>query len=288
MLKKRTTPLGTAAVRNFDEFCALLNVIMTTAPVFATESKWNLEPAGLVGFPINALLNWPMATDAGTSVFANSLVNAAFKRILEAWSKWLLTEESRYVLTSVRDGPVSSDLAPHAIAWLSDPAKGQMVEVAFNWMGDSRPSPLPAFEDLFDCKAKDEYLGFRSWDDFFTRSFNEKWRPLDGPTGHQPFGVPGRYSRDESVVVQACESAPLVISTGVEANASFWLKGQPYSLNDMLYYDDLAPHFYGGTVYQAFLSALSYHKCALLRKERLRHRTKSVMRPFPRRGGTPP
>ena len=71
MLKKRTTPLGTAAVRNFDEFCALLNVIMTTAPVFATESKWNLEPAGLVGFPINALLNWPMATDAGTPAAEN-------------------------------------------------------------------------------------------------------------------------------------------------------------------------------------------------------------------------
>jgi len=45
----------------------------------------------------------------------------------------------------------------------------------------------------------------------------------------------------------------------VEPSDQFWLKGQYYSLGDMLNYDELAEQFYGGTVYQAFLSALSYH-----------------------------
>ena len=40
----------------------------------------------------------------------------------------------------------------------------------------------------------------------------------------------------------------------------FFVKGQPYSPLDMLAHDPLAQKFGGGTVYQAFLSALSYHR----------------------------
>lgn len=40
----------------------------------------------------------------------------------------------------------------------------------------------------------------------------------------------------------------------------FWIKGQPYSLIDLLHNDPLTSEFVGGTLYQAFLSALSYHR----------------------------
>jgi len=40
----------------------------------------------------------------------------------------------------------------------------------------------------------------------------------------------------------------------------FWLKGQPYSLHEMLDGDDSVDRFVGGTVYQAFLSATDYHR----------------------------
>jgi phosphatidylserine decarboxylase len=46
----------------------------------------------------------------------------------------------------------------------------------------------------------------------------------------------------------------------VKVQDKFWLKGQPYSLNDMLNFDPSAKLFEGGTVYQAFLSALSFHR----------------------------
>jgi phosphatidylserine decarboxylase len=46
----------------------------------------------------------------------------------------------------------------------------------------------------------------------------------------------------------------------VKARDRFWIKGQPYSLDHMLADDSLAPQFVGGTIYQAFLSALSYHR----------------------------
>lgn len=44
------------------------------------------------------------------------------------------------------------------------------------------------------------------------------------------------------------------------ARDKFWVKGQPYSVLDMLSHDALAHDFIGGTIYQAFLSALSYHR----------------------------
>ncbi|MBW9143160.1 phosphatidylserine decarboxylase [Lactobacillus crispatus] len=40
----------------------------------------------------------------------------------------------------------------------------------------------------------------------------------------------------------------------------FWIKGHPYSLLDLLHNDPWTSKFEGGTIYQAFLSALSYHR----------------------------
>lgn len=82
------TPLGQIEVQSFDEFLALLNGIMTTAPE-AYQDIPTHEPSGLIGFPINALLDWPMATRSGYHFFANALVNQQFKKILDYWAQFL-------------------------------------------------------------------------------------------------------------------------------------------------------------------------------------------------------
>jgi phosphatidylserine decarboxylase len=46
----------------------------------------------------------------------------------------------------------------------------------------------------------------------------------------------------------------------VKRQDRFWIKSQPYSLNDMLAGDRSVDQFVGGTVYQAFLSATDYHR----------------------------
>ncbi len=46
----------------------------------------------------------------------------------------------------------------------------------------------------------------------------------------------------------------------MKARDRFWIKAQPYSVLHMLADDALAPQFVGGTIYQAFLSAFSYHR----------------------------
>jgi phosphatidylserine decarboxylase len=54
------------------------------------------------------------------------------------------------------------------------------------------------------------------------------------------------------VIVSACESTPYAITVDVQRRDRFWIKSQPYSLEDMLAGDEAVEQFVGGTVYQAF------------------------------------
>jgi len=241
---QQTTPLGwQGEPTNFEDFLTLLNAIMFTAPeAYQTGSGSSQQPAGLIGFPINALLDWPMATSFGYDVFSNALVNQQFKKILDYWSTFLVTEDSRYVLV---EGDPQEDVIP----WLSPTAQTEMIAVAQQALGQP-PNPIgpqATFADIFNCNPDDPYYGYKSWDDFFTRTFRDGVRPVYAPN-------------NDNMIVNACESAPLGIAQNVSLSDQFWLKGQPYSLENMLNFDDYASQFAGGTVYQAFLSALSYHR----------------------------
>lgn len=106
---------------------------------------------------------------------------------------------------------------------------------------------MPGFVDDVRCEPGKPHDGFSSWDDFFTRRFREGRRPVAAPD-------------DKRVIVNACESAPYKIARGVKAIDRFWIKSQPYSLSHMFGADPAHRDFVGGTIYQAFLSALSYHR----------------------------
>jgi phosphatidylserine decarboxylase len=241
--KKKTPLVWEPEPMDFEEFLRLLNAIMLTAPeAYQQGPSSDLQPSGMIGFPINALLDWPMGTSFGYDVFSNALINQQFKKILNHWSTFLVTEASRYVL--VKNNPSNN-----ALGWLSQPVQAELVAAAKGALGQS-PNPIPqdaTFADIFNCNPSDRYYGFKSWDDFFTRTFRAGVRPVCGKD-------------DDSVIVNACESAPLAITRNVALSDTFWIKKQPYSLENMLNWDELTPQFEGGTVYQAFLSALSYHR----------------------------
>ena len=101
--------------------------------------------------------------------------------------------------------------------------------------------------DQFEYRPDEEHWGFTSWNDFFTRRFKDGQRPVAAPD-------------DDKVIVSACESIPYAISSSVQRRSRFWIKSQPYSLEDMLANDPSVDQFVGGTVYQAFLSATNYHR----------------------------
>lgn len=205
-------PTGKPEVRDYQHMLQLMNRIMTKAPEF--------NQTGLVGFPINAILNWPMATPAGNTAFLNEKVNRQLKKILNQWALFLASPDSRYVLND-------------------NPENG--------WFGRDAKTAMPTFAEDFQFHPNQPFYGFVSWDDFFTRQFRDGRRPVASPS-------------DDTVIANACESAPYQLVKGVKGNDAFWIKAQPYSLYHMLAGDPLVGQFEGGTVYQAFLSALSYHR----------------------------
>ena len=178
------------------------------------------DRSGLVGCPINTIFDWPMGTAAGLAAFMNQRVNSQLKKVLNAWARFLGSPDSANVLNE-------------------HPHKG--------WLGADALEAMPHFMADFVCDPTLPHWGFKSWDDFFTRRLRVGARPVAHP-------------ENPHVIVNACESAPYRIARRVNYRDRFWIKSQPYSIQHMLGNDPLAPLFAGGTVYQAFLSPLSYHR----------------------------
>ena len=175
----------------------------------------------LIGTPINAALCWPMATTAGFAAFLDRRVNAKLRAMLDYWHHFLASSASCSTLTPAPGG------------WFSAAAL---------------QSPhMQNFAETYECEPDLPHWGYTSWDDFFTRRFRPGLRPLAAPT-------------DDSIIVSAAEATPFCVQTDVKLRDSFWLKGQPYSLAHMMNNDPRAERFVGGTVYQAFLSADTYHR----------------------------
>lgn len=168
-------PSGKVQITNYHQMLQVMNRILTMAPEY--------NQTGLVGFPINAILNWPMGTPAGTEAFLNKKVNRQLKKILNKWAVFLKSPASRYVLTE-------------------HPENG--------WFGRDAKIAMPGFAEDFICDKEAPYYGFSSWDDFFTRQFRPGRRPVASPN-------------DDAVIANACESAPYRIEKNVNLVDKFWI-----------------------------------------------------------------
>lgn len=133
-------------------------------------------------------------------------------------------------------------MGDHDLGWFGKTGLGDLMQVA-----NAPYKTNLTFEEMFECDPKAKHYGYKSWDDFFTRKVRASARPVASPD-------------DDSIVANACESKVYNVARHVKLRDTFFNKGQPYSLLDMLAHDPAAAHFAGGTVYQAFLSALSYHR----------------------------
>jgi phosphatidylserine decarboxylase len=171
----------------------------------------------------------PKATQAGIAAFLDPGVNRVMGKVLNAWGVFLESLESAVVL-----GNCSS-------CWFSTTALREMTAVAN--VGETAYT----WDEIYQCDPDALYHGYQSWDSFFTRPFRDGIRPVASPD-------------NDRVIVHACESRPINIQQDVQARDQFWVKGQPYSVRDLLGHDTLADRFIGGTVYQGFLSSLNYHR----------------------------
>lgn len=210
-------------IRNVPDLVVALN--------YQIQSPIAFNDSAQIGTPINAILDWPMATKAGFAAFLRDDVDAVFKDMLVYWGTFLQSIASVETVTTAESAT--------AQGWLSPTAQSQERGLADFLDTYIVPDPTDTV-----------HYGFTSWDQFFTRQFKDGLRPLAG-------------AGDDSIIISATESTPFYLQTNVQLRDTFWVKNKDgrsnYSLVDMLGDPDLAAQFVGGTVYQAFLSADSYH-----------------------------
>jgi phosphatidylserine decarboxylase len=141
-------PCGKPEITSYGQMLRLIDAIMNTSPEYMSPDE---EGRGLIGFPINAVLDWCMGTQAGYAFFLEKRVNERFEKILKKWCEFLCSENSAYILNDSENG------------WLCESALGELN------MGQ------------YICDPTAQHYGFRSWNDFFTRKFKEGERPVECP-----------------------------------------------------------------------------------------------------------
>jgi len=232
-------------VKNFETMLTIMNQLLQEAPCYSVFE----DQVGLVGFPINAILDWAMGTQGGYLAFTHPVVNQKLQAILTEWKNYLASSASQYVLVK---GDIEQSQPDYAkpLGWFSPQALEAIAQMdPFRGQGNNPQDAEKNFIYNYKCDPNDAHFGFASWDNFFTREFNPGIRPIS----------PEDISDD--VIVNACESAPYNCVTDVKAKDKFWMKGQPYSISDIMANHKESSHFGdGSTVYQAFLCAKSYHQ----------------------------
>jgi phosphatidylserine decarboxylase len=129
------------------ELLQWLNAVLTTAP------DYNNTEA--VGTPLSAILMWTMGDPAGFAAYRNEKINLMLKKILAAWTVFLDSPESVYVLNPSPDG------------WQSEAAMKQLQMQDYQYNPDA------------------PFWGFSSWNQFFTRPLSQGARPIAEPKNNK-------------------------------------------------------------------------------------------------------
>ncbi len=171
------------------------------------------------------------------------LVGTPFSAIL-IWTMGTPAGFSAY-----RYGPINTMFKKILTVWQSflNSEKSLYVinDSAQGWKSKAAQKKLKMYN--YQYNANDPHWGFHSWNDFFTRQLADGARPIKEPN-------------NSKVIVSACDSTVYKIVHNIKKYSQFWVKDQPYSLNDMLANDELSHLFIGGSVYQAFLNPFNYHR----------------------------
>lgn len=134
-------------------------------------------------------------------------------------------------------------------AWcdfLDSPASTSVLnETADGWLS---PAAVREFDlDQFVLDKRLPHWGFVSYNAFFHREIKLAYRPLAEPDNPR-------------VIVSANDGNIVSIDRQVQRSTRFWLKGEPFSLADMLGNGPYVDRFVGGDVFQSFLSGGNYHR----------------------------
>ncbi len=105
------------------------------------------------------------------------------------------------------------------------------------------------YNKLYEFEIPDQsapHWGWKGYNDYFHRQIKPECRPIAEPD-------------NPKVIVSANDGAVYNIASNVQPLDKFWLKGQPYSLINMLN-NQYVDRFVQGSVFQSFLSGADYHR----------------------------
>ncbi|KAI6155711.1 phosphatidylserine decarboxylase family protein [Pisolithus tinctorius] len=216
---------GQEKIKDYVDLMEMIDTILTTAPTHGGDSASQMAAS----VPLYAIISRFCNTPGGYSAFTHPGVNERFGRVFLAWNVHLTSSASKNVIHDGEGG------------WLSTAALNAMVVHA-----GGNPEQQ-AFEDFYICDTSDPHYGFNSYDDLFVRELKPIHRAVV-------------YPDNPAIINSACTSTVYQLYYDLKKTDDFWIKETPYSLNHMLGEDDLVDTFAGGTIIQAMLASLDYHR----------------------------
>ena len=205
-------------LKSEDDLMKKLQKVLTTSPIHNPKFPHDRTP-------LSAIIIWTMGTPSGRVFYRMEKVNKIFKKIMDVWVKFLDSPKSCYVLN---DRP---------LGWFSKDA-----ERAFYKRGGGL-----TIKD-YQHNPNKKYLGFTSWNNFFSRKLKPGVRPIYKP-------------KDTKTIVSGFDCHIYKIGHNINAYDKFWIKSQPYSLMDMLNYNKkYVDLFIGGDLFQGYLGPYNYHR----------------------------
>jgi phosphatidylserine decarboxylase len=138
------------------------------------------------------------------------------------------------------------DILQEWCQYLDSPESAHVLNQGeYGWLSQFAYQDMKLYEFIFDRAAP--HWGWKSYNGYFHREIRKEARPIASP-------------RDPKVIVSANDGNLVTIARGVQRMDKFWLKGEPFSLADMLNRSEYVDRFVGGYVFQSFLSGANYHR----------------------------
>jgi phosphatidylserine decarboxylase len=131
-------------------------------------------------------------------------------------------------------------------AYLDSPESAHVLnEGPYGWLSTFAYQDMKLWE--FQIDRSKPHWGFTSYNDYFHREIRPSARPIAAPN-------------DPKVIISPNDGNLVTIARDIRPQDKFWLKGEPFSLVDMLNRSEHWERFVGGYVFQSFLSGANYHR----------------------------
>lgn len=158
----------------------------------------------------------------------------------------MYTPAGEYLLTNRELNSALKDVLGEWKAFLDSKASVSVINREDGWL-----SPVSIKENDLDSfvipNPKDPHGGFDSFNAFFHKQIKPELRPIAAVD-------------DDEVVVLPSDGTVYKIDLNAKKTAQYWLKSEPYSLEDMLAGSPYTDRFLGGTIVQTFLSGNNFHR----------------------------